>query len=130
MVEHWIADLKLIDSSFIRCNVFMKNFQEFLMTVQEKCGKFECGQNQRRQLLERFFKVEWSLIPVHFSLLGLCISYSSQFVYIPKLKLYESLFVKKINCEYPLHRHAFPISNVLNHVQSLAALSHLHCNSC
>ena len=61
MVEHWIADLKLIDSSFIRCNVFMKNFQEFLMTVQEKCRKFECGQNQRRQLLEQFFKVEWSL---------------------------------------------------------------------
>ena len=66
MVEHWIADLKLIDSSFIRCNVFMKNFQEFLMTVQEKCGKFECGQNQRRQLLEQFFKVEWSLEQVGF----------------------------------------------------------------
>ena len=28
------------------------------MTGQEKCGKFECGQNQRRQLLEQFNKVE------------------------------------------------------------------------
>ena len=61
MVEHSTADLKVVCSSPIRGSVFMKNFQEFLMTVQEKCGKFECGQNQRRQLLERFFKVEWSL---------------------------------------------------------------------
>ena len=62
MVEHLTADLKVVCSSLIKGSVFMKNFQEFLMTVQEKCGKFECGQNQRRQLLERFFKVEWSLV--------------------------------------------------------------------
>ena len=62
MVEHSTADLKVMGSSPLEGNIFMKNFQEFLMTVQEKCGKFECGQNQRRQLLERFFKVEWSLV--------------------------------------------------------------------
>ena len=32
------------------------------MNVQEKCGKFERGQNQRRQLLEQFNKVEPILI--------------------------------------------------------------------
>ena len=57
MVEHLTADVKVVGSRPIRGKVFKKNFQEFLMTVQEKCGKFECGQNQRRQLLERFFKV-------------------------------------------------------------------------
>ena len=57
MVEHSTADLKVMGLSPIRANVFRNNFQEFLMTVQEKCGKFERGQNQRRQLLERFFKV-------------------------------------------------------------------------
>ena len=57
MVEHSTADLKVVCSTPIRGSVFMKNFQEFLMTVEEKCRKFECGLNQRRQLLERFFKV-------------------------------------------------------------------------
>ena len=57
MVEHSTADLKVVCSSSNRGSVFMKNFQEFLMTVQEKCGKFECGQNQRRQLLKQFNKV-------------------------------------------------------------------------
>ena len=42
----------------------MKNFQEFLMTVQEKCGKFKCGQNQRRQLLEQLNKVEPILVNI------------------------------------------------------------------
>ena len=57
MVEHSTADLRVVGSRPIRGKVFKKIFQEFLMTVQEKCRKFECGQNQRRQLLERFFKV-------------------------------------------------------------------------
>ena len=64
MVEHSIADLKVIGSSPIRGNIFIKNFQEFLMTGQEKCGKFECGQNQRRQLLEQFNKVEPILVAI------------------------------------------------------------------
>ena len=58
MVEHSTADLEVVCSGPIRGSVFMKNFQEFLMTVQEKYGKFECSQNQRRQLLEQFNKVE------------------------------------------------------------------------
>ena len=57
MVELSNADLKVVSSSPIIGSVFTKKFQEFLMTVQEKCGKFECGQNQRRQLLEQFNKV-------------------------------------------------------------------------
>ena len=61
MVEHSTTTMKVMGLSPIGGSVFMKNVQEFLMTVQEKCGKFECGQNQRRQLLEQFFKVEWSL---------------------------------------------------------------------
>ena len=56
MVEHPTAEQKDVGSRSIRGKVFKKNFQEFLMTVQEKCGKFECGQNQRRQLLEPFLK--------------------------------------------------------------------------
>ena len=53
-------------SSPIGGSVPIKNFQEFLMSVQEKCGKFECGQNQRRQLLKQFDKVLWSLAPPEF----------------------------------------------------------------
>ena len=58
MVEHSTAMQKGMGSSPIRGNAFTEIFQEFLMTGQEKCGKFECGQNQRRQLLEQFNKVE------------------------------------------------------------------------
>ena len=61
-VEHSTADLKVLSSSPIRGNAFSEIFQEFLMTGQEKCGKFGCGQNQRRQLLEQFNKVEPILI--------------------------------------------------------------------
>ena len=56
MVEHSTADLKVVGWSPIKGKVFTRIFQEFLMTVQEKCGKFECRQNQRRQLLKRFLK--------------------------------------------------------------------------
>ena len=52
MVEQSIADMKVMASSPIKGYVFAKIFQELLMTVQEKCGKFECGLNQRKQLLE------------------------------------------------------------------------------
>ena len=62
VVEHLTAKLKFVGSSPIRGNAFTEIFQVFLMTGQEKCGKFECGQNQRRQLLEQFNKVERSLI--------------------------------------------------------------------
>ena len=57
VVEQLTANLKVMGSSPIRGNAFSEIFQEFLMTGQEKCGKFECGQNQRRQLLEQFNKV-------------------------------------------------------------------------
>ena len=56
-IEYSLAKQKVMDSSSIRGNAFTEIFQEFLMTGQEKCGKFECGQNQRRQLLEQFNKV-------------------------------------------------------------------------
>ena len=56
MVEHWMVDLKVVGSRPIRGKVFKKIFQEFLMTVQEKCGKFECSQNQVRKLLKQFDK--------------------------------------------------------------------------
>ena len=57
MVEQSIADMKVMGSNPVRGSACSEIFQEFLMTGQEKCGKFECGQNQRRQLLEQFNKV-------------------------------------------------------------------------
>ena len=58
MVKHLSTTPKDMGLSPIRGSAFSEIFQEFLMTGQEKCGKFECGQNQRRQLLEQFNKVE------------------------------------------------------------------------
>ena len=57
VVEQSTASLKVMGSSPIRGNAISEIFQEFLMIGQEKCGKFECGQNQRRQLLEQFDRV-------------------------------------------------------------------------
>ena len=62
VVEHSTEGLKAVGSSPIRGSAISEIFHEFLMTGQEKCGKFECGQNQRRQLLEQFNKVEPILV--------------------------------------------------------------------
>ena len=57
VVEYSTANLKVVSLSLTRGSAFTEIFQEFLMTGQEKCGKFECSQNQRRQLLKQFNKV-------------------------------------------------------------------------